>query len=244
MTETLSMVSGMGALPLLLLAACASAASDVPRVEVQVWGSLPGMHKRGEIDALVTLDTLLPAENAFAIGARAGLLGEITVADGTAYIARTAGTQEVSYAKGRAMDDGACLLVWAEVPRWQVQTIERAVPIAELGDYLAEKIGHDGPTPFRIVGLFKELNWHVVDGPTAPGIEASCEAHSAAGIQSQADGALNAQLVGFWSTRHKAIFPRHGSLHHTHVVVSGAERRTGHVDGGVIPAGCMLLLPE
>jgi acetolactate decarboxylase len=229
---------------LFLVAACASGGAMRTPVEVQVWGSLPGMHKRGEIEALVHLDTLLPAEHAVGLGARAGLLGEITVTEGAAFVARSNGSRDVVHAAERAADDGACLLVWAEVPRWRTVTVEHAVPMARLGEFLAEKVGHAGPTPFRILGRFTELDWHVVDGPTAPGIEASCEAHSAAGVQSQAEGGVEAELVGFWSTRHKAVFTRHDSLHHTHVVVRGGEPRSGHVDGGVIPAGSALLLPE
>ena len=99
-------------------------------------------------------------------------------------------------------------------------------------------------------GRFQTLKWHVVDGPTAPGVEASCESHSQEGIQGFREGkaTIHASLVGFWSKKHKAIFTRHDSLHHTHVIVDGAENlgmksQTGHVDQVIIPAGSRLFLP-
>jgi acetolactate decarboxylase len=245
-------MKSFGILTLLLLGSCATpektapaSSETVPAVDVQYWGSLPAMHRQGEVTALVTLDQLMPDENAIGLGARAGLWGEITVVDGTAFSARSQGTKQVSLTKGRTLDDGACLLVWASVSDWQVQTVERDLPLSELGNYLAEKIGHDGPTPFRILGLFNHLSWHVVDGPTAPGIEASCATHSSEGVQGKAKNILKAQLVGFYSQNHKAIFTRHDAVHHTHVIVYGKDgQQTGHLDDVVIPAGSQLSLPQ
>lgn len=218
----------------------------VPKVEVRHWGSLPAMHRRGEVDALVSLRELLPDAHAIGLGARAGLWGEITVMGGTAFSAKTQGDQSVAFDAGSNSRDEACLLVWASVPDWQVRTVAQDVSLAGLGEFLAEEIGHDGPTPFRIAGNFQKLEWHVVDGPTAPGIEASCESHSEEGIQDRAQEVLRAELVGFYSQNHKAVFTRHDALHHTHVLVYDGEdiTQTGHLDDVVVPAGSSLYLPH
>ena len=219
-----------------------SAATTKPALpEVHIWGSLPGMHKRGEVDALVTLAELMPSEDLIALGAAADLDGEITIHRGMAHITRPRNGEAKEIRTQLANDAGACMMVAAHVPEWSTIQIMQDIPMSEFDAWMTAHLDTTGPIPFTIYGRFSQLDWHIVDGSKATSGDSSCASHSAQGIQFQlAPEEIHVTLVGFWSKHHKAVFSRHDSENHTHVIAHG---QSGHVDDAVIPAGATLSIP-
>jgi hypothetical protein len=65
----------------------ATATAQPTPVEVHWWGSLREMMHQGRVEALVELAAPLATPHLYAIGALAGMRGEITTRDGTAWLA-------------------------------------------------------------------------------------------------------------------------------------------------------------
>src|SRR5437868_10952635 len=65
----------------------APSASRPPSTEVKVWGNLREMMREGRTESRVAVAPLLVPPHMHAVGAIAGMRGEITVVDGTAWLA-------------------------------------------------------------------------------------------------------------------------------------------------------------
>src|SRR5262245_56650509 len=92
-------------------------------VEVRTWGDLGAIMHEGKMDPLVTVARLV-GPHVYAVGALAGLRGDVTILDGTPWISYPAEpwTIRVEHQPG---DVAATLLVAATVPTWRRVLVER-----------------------------------------------------------------------------------------------------------------------
>ena len=200
---------------------------------VEVHGALRAIMHGGATDGRVTLgDVVTP--HTIAVGALAGLRGEVTVLDGRIATARADGDGVVA-AEG-ATDARAALLVRADVPAWRDVRLTAAIDADGFDDAIEAALRDAGvdvaaATPFVLDGTFAILDWHVVDGPHTHG-----EVH---GVRRSTPGA--AVVVGFFSRHHEGVFTHMGQATHVHVLVAGA---TGHVDRLAVAPGATLRVPR
>ncbi len=204
------------------------------------------MYHEGQTEQTVGLADLLPDPSLYAVGALAGLSGEVTVVGGTTYLSYPMGTTESRTETTTKPTVGATLLVTAQVPSWRSVKIERAIPFDELDRAIAALAAAAGlPSgekfPFLVEGEVEGLAWHVIDGKRlAPGA-AGHEAHLDASVRARAER-TPATLVGFYSESDEGVFTHRGSRTHVHCVVE-EPLSSGHVDHVVIPAGTTIRLP-
>ncbi len=214
--------------------------------KVEVHGALRAMMHEGETGTMVTLDTMLPDSNLYALGALTGLAGEVTVIAGKAYLSYPEGMDGVRIRTTGMSDDGATLLVSAVVPAWRAVTIEKPIRFdaidAEVARLAAAAGQHTGGRiPFLIEGDFEDLQWHVIDGSrTGPGGESGTD-HLKAAVKDTIDRARGT-LVGFYSPDDQGVFTHMGSKTHIHCSVDDPPG-SGHVDHVVIPAGSVIKFP-
>jgi len=232
---------------LLLLTACAGVqrTSEPWNGEVRVDGALRPMLHEGKTGPAVKLSRLLPDEALYAVGALAGLAGEVTVVAGKVYLAQ--GKEQKPEAEVTQDSDlSAALLVSARVPAWRLLKSESAIAFEDLDAQigaLATKAGMDvnGRIPFVIEGRVRELEWHVLAGPPPEGASEDHEGH----LQNAAAFRLpNAQavLVGFYSPKDEGVFTHMGAKTHVHVV-AGTPPGTGHVDHVTVLPGATVKFP-
>jgi acetolactate decarboxylase len=246
------------ALPLLLLLTACADPEDRPTTAsvagsaatVEVFGSLFEVMHEGVTGNVVSLDRWEGVRDLYAVGALEGLRGEVTVVGGVAVASYPDG-QGVRTARGlEVAHEQACLLVAARVPAWRRDAVDR--PIGSLDDLtalLAERAAKDGldpaePFPFLLVGPVQRLELHVIDGAKLPEGASGHEAHRAASVRKTYE-AGEATLVGFYSTKHEAVFTHAGERVHLHALVPGDQKPevTGHVDGLKLGKGALLSLP-
>ena len=230
-------------LPLILVACMASAevsGENPPEMPtIQTWGTMREVLRDGKSEERITL-AKQPSEHTIAIGALAGLAGEITVLNGVVHVAKF----DNGELKSVRTQDGArvTLLVMAEVPVWSEQvlpalddfnSLEQAVRTA------AEKAGIDvtQPFPFVIDGLAADLSLHVIAG--------ACPIATPDG---PSPGRFTGQdrtvtLVGFYAENQTGQMTHHNRSSHVHVIVDGADI-SGHLDEVSFPAGARLQLPK
>lgn len=224
----------------------ASGASRPWNGEVQVYGSLAGMHHEGKTGAMVSLDSLLPNPNLYALGALADLAGEVTIVGGKAFVSYPVGAESLRVDVSTRTNVAATLFVAAEVPAWHSVVTEHRISFETLDDEIAKLataagMSLDGRFPFLLEGDFEDLRWHVIDGRRLPAGETSHQDHLDAAVQVKRDRA-RATLVGFYSASDQGIFTHMGSKTHIHCTLD-APSSTGHVDHVVIPPGTKVMFP-
>jgi acetolactate decarboxylase len=212
----------------LLLVGCATATPPL-----QTFGTLRGVMLEGETGPVVAVESTARRGN-YAVGALAGLEGEVTILDGEVYRSTPAGDERGA---GNAQ---ATLLAVAHPARMIEVTVGETIPAAGLDDGLAAlavKAGLGTKEPFVVVvrGSFQGVRWHIVGG-AAPG--ASHEEHQQGGRQG-ADSEREGVLVGLYSEGHAGVFTHMGQRSHLHLI---SEGMTAHVDAVAIPAGTKVSL--
>jgi len=233
------------------VAGCASGAppgSAAPAAapEVRVWGALHRMVMENDRSASVSLADLTPDSTLYALGAAAGLDGEITVAGGDVWRATPGEGDTATTVVSRTSDAQAALLVAAHVTQWRSIPIEAPIPFDSLDARiaaLAEAAGLDTRTafPFLIEGPLADLHWHVVDGRRIPPGVTSHAAHREASVQRVRERAT-ARLLGFYSTAHEGVFTHRGARTHVHAMLADVPA-SGHVDHVVIEPGATFRVP-
>ena len=239
---------------LVLLLSCACAA-NAPRRDtsrrawdgnVRVYGALRAMFHEGQTGATVTLDTILPNSNVYAVGALADLAGEVTVVGGKAYLSYPDGPDATRTESTAQPSAAATLLVVSEVQAWHSVVTEQPVPFENLDEEIARLAVSSGMSlemrfPFLLQGQFDDLEWHVIDGRRLAAGGASHQDHLAAAAKKRLERAT-ATLVGFYSRDDQGVFTHMGSKTHIHCALD-EPLATGHVDHVTIPAGTTVKFP-
>lgn len=228
-----------------LLSCLAFSCTSAPN-ELEVHGALRAMFHQGQTGTMVTLDTLTPNPNLYAVGALTELSGEITIIGGDTYLSYPEADGTARCEMSKESDAGATLLVSTEVEKWVSIATPHAIAWKDFDHAItklaaAASLDLEGRFPFMLEGEFEDLQWHVIDGTRLASGGTSHEDHLAASVQEQRDR-VHAKLIGFYSPRDKAIFTHHDSTTHVHCVIE-SPLATGHVDHMIVPAGTLVSFP-
>jgi alpha-acetolactate decarboxylase len=204
---------------------------------VHISGVLKSIMMENKTEATVDLNDLKDEANLYALGAVAGLDGEILVLDSESLITKVA---EDSFSISNDFNSKAALLVYANVKDWNSQTMESIQSIKELEAKL-KQIAEDnkvtGAFPFMIKGNVSKLNWHIVNGNNG----GSHESHATSGYQGELEN-NEVEILGFYSEAHQGVFTHRGQFSHSHFKTK--EGAAGHVDGLVIEKESLLFIPK
>jgi acetolactate decarboxylase len=197
----------------------------------------------GRTESRVAIAPLLVPPHMHAVGALAGMRGEITVVDGTALLAL--GERDSGRASAGAAEEGAALLVASYVADWSRVTIKEDIAFADLDariEALARAAGVDvdKPFPFRVEGQFADVRWHVLKGP--PSSATAPHDHTGNAVVGE-QAAMSGTLFGFVSKHHQGAFTHMGQNIHAHVVNASAAL-AAHADQVSIRASSILALPR
>ncbi len=214
---------------------------------VRVYGSLREILHQGRTGATVTLAELLPDSDLYALGALAGLAGEITIIGGRAYLSYAEDARRTRTEVTSRSDAAAALLVAARVTLWRKVVTRNTIRFEDLDDAigrLAVSVGLDPEHrfPFLLEGTFVDLRWHVIDGRRLAGRRSSHAGHLAASIRGHRERA-SAVLLGFYSLTDQGTFTHRGSHIHLHCVLA-REPAAGHVDHVTLPPGTIVEFPR
>ena len=222
---------------------------------VEYAGAQRDIFARGKAEPVISVAAMLERAAAFAVGAGAGLDGEITIAMGHPYVTKVRGDCCVL---GHGEDEGAVFAVWTQEQNW----CEEPIPV-QTGGYLdlqhlvkaramAAGIDVSNPFPFRVAGTPAKVKWHVnVDltggEPITPELFAKSKMNYVAND-------LEMDIIGFFSERHQGGFisafapaievgSSVKNAIHIHMV-SRDHTLAGHIDDLTLAAGMTLLLPK
>ena len=191
-------------------------------------GKLLEMMHNGDISAKISLQEFSTRAHIYALGAEENLKGEVMIWDSKPLISHNNnGNVEVM----STFDTHATLLVYATVAQWiEVGTIQ-GQDITSLETMIADHAHKNGwkqdtPFPFLLKGKVKSMTWHVIDWKE--GMEHSHENHISSGAHGTKEGDM-VDILGFYSTKHKAIWTHHSVNSHMHVRLAD-NTFSAHVD--------------
>ncbi len=249
------MISGLSrgiwqlGLACLLVAGC-SKLNDQDPVEiagnVHIYGNLKRVMHGNRTSAVVQLERLLPSEQLFGLGALSELRGEIIILGGQTVLSYAAGDDSIRTEFVTESEEGAALLVAAEVATWKLTTTTGEIIFEKLDERIAELAARAGvdtdlPFPFMVLGRVTGLEYHVVDGNRLSKGGDSRKDHPAAAIRRSLPNTTTT-LLGFYSEHHQGIFTHQGSKTHIHCF-QDEPPVSGHVDDVTLPAGTTIMFP-
>jgi acetolactate decarboxylase len=224
----------------------ATATLEPLTASVTVDGALREIMHMGRTERRVDLAPLVHQKGLFGLGALEGLGGEVTLWDGQLWLSTPDGHGGAVAGQHKATTAGATLLVTSVITAWQERPITQAVSFSQLDMFIEKEARAAGVNvteafPFRIEGTPTRLDWHVIDGSKIPSDAHGHEAHMRTAVRGSLT-ATPAQILGFYSPKHHAIFTHHDTNTHAHVI-SVAPAVTGHIDHVDIGSGARLFLP-
>lgn len=243
------LVTGFLFLLSVFVAGCAEPSGRQP--EVLQYGRMHDVLSGGAGKAvqLVSLADALKEPHACAVGALAGLEGEITIVDGSAWVARPAGAGLRIDGPSSTSKDGAALLLLSHVAEWDRFTIEKDLAGEALDAFIADKArgaGLDMAQPFAFVieGSVTDLQLHVLNGmcPMKPGVAL---AEGEKPWQHRMGNPQNATVVGFYAADSVGNMTHPGTSIHAHAILDvNGQAVTGHIERIAVAAGAVLRIPR
>jgi alpha-acetolactate decarboxylase len=122
--------------------------------------------------------------------------------------------------------------VYAEVDEWESFQIENITTKSDLEEKVFETAKSQGvniekPFPFLLEGTAALLDWHVINWKEDDTIH-NHKKHTESGL----NGTLRnteVEIIGFYSTKHKAVFTHHTTNMHMHFKTDD-NSVAGHID--------------
>lgn len=227
---------------LAILMLCQITVSAQTANEVTIVGQIKDAMWKGEISGKINLDTLSQKENLYGIGPVEFLSGEVLIIDGKSYKSTVGHEGEMKVEE--TFDIRAPFFGYAYIPHFRKVEIPDSVSnIAQLERFIDE-MTKEAPRPFmfKLTGLVEQASIHIVNLPKGTTVSSPAQAHE--GMVNYSIFKEQADIVGFFSTRHQTIFTHHDTFLHIHLITRDREKM-GHVDKlSFSPQKMMLFLPE
>lgn len=195
--------------------------------DVKIVGAMRNVMWKGELGASIELDTIVNKKNLYGLGPMSYLSGEILIKDGKAYVSKVTSSSSMSVEK--TFKASAPFFVYANVEDWReidLPTNIKTLPELEL--FIDEQSKNQKrPFAFKLKGQIYKAVIHVQNLPPGTKVSSPTEAH-----QGQTNYPLQnkkVDIVGFFSTEHKAVFTHHDTFMHLHLITED-ESKMGHLD--------------
>lgn len=227
-----------------LIATTLSTVSCTQSTTVQQYGGMRDVLRMGNTQPRVTLSHVVSKPGSIAVGALAGLGGEITIIDGDVWVARSRAGNSVVTGPTVHHGDQATLLTVAYVSRWVDVPLPNGASSNELDAVIANaarSVGVDTtkPFPFIIEGDLLQVEAHVIAG-SCPIANPSGEPPWRLSRPSPAPGLL----VGFYAEGAEGVMTHHGSPLHAHVVLDRTGTTiTAHADSVAVGPEAVIRVP-
>jgi len=226
----------------LLVSSCQNAEKKVKGFEVKHSGALKTIMS-GNIQSVINLDSLSNKNHFYALGAMENLKGEIQIFNSkpsNSFVVDSSMQINDSY------NLKAALLVYAEVEEWDATEISNMTTKSDLEKTIFETAKSKGinigkPFPFLLEGTVASIDWHVINWKEGDTIHNHIK-HQQSGL----NGGLknrSVKIIGFYSTKHKAVFTHHTTNMHLHFKTDDGAI-AGHIDDLQLENEVTLKLPK
>ncbi len=206
-----------------------------------------GMQKH---EARVGLAELLAKPHFYAVGALAGLKGEISVIDSQATVTEVTPQAQAKSANQDAAKRQATMLIGAYVDEWLEMECEKDLTDTELDDWIKSEIEKHGgdvqrPVMFRLKGTFSDVHLHVING--ACPVHARVRQIEIPETKRPYDATManvTGEVVGVFALDAAGKLTHPATSTHKHLVYrTDADVLNGHVESMSVKRGTKLFLP-
>lgn len=224
-------------LTILTLTACSSTAQQETN-SVNIVGQMKDVMWQGKLDGNIDLDTIANKTNLYGLGPVEYLVGEILIIDGKSY--KSTVVSDTTMKIEETYEIKAPFFGYANISKWTEQTLPDSIQtIQQLEQYL-DKVTKSSPRPFmfKLSGTVEQAIIHIVNLPEGSKVSSPDEAH-----QGQINYELKneqSEIIGFFSTEHKAVFTHHDTYLHMHLITTDRQKM-GHLDEVLFKKGTMKL---
>lgn len=195
--------------------------------QVKIIGEMRNVMWKGQLYGKINLDTITGKKDLYGLGPIEYLAGEIVIMNGKSY--KSVVTADTTMKVEETYDVKAPFFGYATIPLWTERHLPDSIlTIQQLEVYL-DMTTKKQPRPFifKLTGTVELAIIHIVSLPKGTKVSSPDESH-----KGQRDYELKneqADIVGFFSTEHKAIFTHHDSFLHMHLMTAD-KQKMGHLD--------------
>lgn len=227
----------ISSLSVLILSSCHTKAQQTTN-EVKIVGQMKNVMWKGQLYGNINLDTIANKTNLYGLGPVEYLAGEILIIDGKSY--ESAAVSDSTMKVEETYDIKAPFFGYANISKWTEQTLPDSIQtIQQLETYL-DKVSKNSSRPFmfKLTGTVEQATIHIVNLPKGSKVSSPDEAHK--GQKNYELQNEQADIIGFFSTEHKAIFTHHDTFLHMHLMTTD-KQKMGHLDKVLFKKGTMKL---
>lgn len=203
-------------LTILTLINCTTKAQQTTDNKVKIVGQMKNVMWKGQLYGNLKLDTITNKTNLYGLGPVEYLAGEILIIDGKSY--KSAVTSDTTMKIEETYDIKAPFFGYANIGKWTEQTLPDSIQtIQQLEQYL-DKVTKNSPRPFifKLAGTVEQSTIHIVNLLKGSKVSSPEEAHRGQKNYQIQNEQVN--IVGFFSTEHKAVFTHHDTYLHLHLM--------------------------
>lgn len=224
-------------LTILTLTNCTTKAQQTTN-EVKIVGEMKNVMWKGQLFGNINLDTITNKTNLYGLGPVEYLAGEILVIDGKAY--KSTVTSDTTMKVEETYDIQAPFFGYANISKWTEQTLPDSIQTIQQLETYIDKVTKKSPRPFmfKLSGTVEKATIHIVNLPKGSKVSSPDEAHK--GQKNYELQNQQSDIVGFFSTEHKAIFTHHDTFLHMHLMTTD-KQKMGHLDEVMFKKGTMKL---
>jgi hypothetical protein len=220
--------------------------------ELVQYGKMHEVIGMQEHEARVVLAELIEQPHFYAVGALAGLQGEISVIDSRATVTEVTDQAQAKSVNNDAAKRRATLLIGAYVDEWIEIDCEKDLTDRELDDWIRSEIQQNGgdvqqPIMFMLRGTFADVHLHVING--------ACPVHARVRQIEIPESkrpfdttipSVSGEVVGVFALDAAGKLTHPATSTHKHLVYAAdanADALNGHVESLSVKLGTRLFLP-
>ncbi len=203
---------------------------------VTIVGAMKNVMWKGQLHGTIALDTIKEKTHLYGLGPVEYLKGEVLIIDGKSYKSIVASPTEMKVEE--TYNIKAPFFGYKNISKWTEQALPDSIQtVNQLEKYL-DIITKTAKRPFlfKLSGTISQATIHVVNLPTGTKVSSPDEAHTGQVTYNLTDELSD--IIGFFSTQHKAIFTHHDTFLHMHLITSD-RKKMGHLDDAVFKKGTM-----
>lgn len=194
---------------------------------VTIVGAMKNVMWKGQLYGTINLDTIANKKNLYGLGPVEYLSGELLIVNGKAY--KSTVTTDSTMNVIETYNVKAPFFGYANVNSWAEQFLPDSIQtIAQFEKYLNQiTTKSKRPFIFKLEGSIEKATIHIVNLPKGSKVSSPDDAH-----QGQKNYHLQnkeVEIIGFFSTEHKAIFTHHDTFLHMHLITTD-KTKMGHLD--------------
>ena len=206
--------------------------------DVKIVGEMKNVMWKGQLSGSINLDTLTNKTHLYGLGPVEYLRGEILIVDGKSYKSTVVSGKTMKVEE--TYDLKAPFFGYAVISKWTEHELPDSVQsIPQLENYLDQTTKNASrPFMFKLTGTVEQATIHVVNLPEGSKVSSPDEAHE--GQKNYDLKNEQSEIIGFFSTEHKAIFTHHDTFLHMHLITKD-RLKMGHLDKVVFKKGTVKL---